>query len=161
MNTRMPFRWSYIWIPAITLSTAFLGSYFTSLGMGWYGSSLTLPPLTPPRWVFGPVWSAIYILTTIAAIIWYENAPRGVLFSITGSLFLTNALLNVLWCFFFFTMHWIMLSFFECALLSVVTAALMGALLIQIGRYGLLLLPYVVWSFFATYLTWSIALLNS
>lgn len=161
MNNVTPFRWSYIWIPGITLCIAFLGSYFTSFGMSWYVSSLTVPSFTPPRWVFGPVWSVIYILTTVAAIIWYENAPRGVLFSTTGGLFLTNAVLNVLWCFLFFTMHWIMLAFFGCAVLATVTAALMTALLLQIGRYGFLLLPYVLWSFFATYLTWSIALLNS
>jgi tryptophan-rich sensory protein len=161
MNHNPHFRWSYFWIPAITLCVAFLGSYFTSLGMDWYNTALILPSYTPPRWVFGPVWGAIYILTTVAAIMWYENAFRSVLFSTTAGLFLTNALLNVLWTFLFFTMHWIMLSFFECALLSIVTTALMVALIMQIGRYGFLLLPYVFWSSFATYLTWSIALLNS
>ena len=130
------------------------------MGMVWYQTSVILPAVTPPRWVFGPIWGAIYALTTLVAIVWYESAPRNTLFTITAGLFIANATLNVLWSALFFGLQWIMLSFFDCALLTLVTCALFCALFLQVGRWALLILPYIVWTSLATYLTWSIALLN-
>jgi benzodiazapine receptor len=124
----------------------------------WY-AALNKPPLNPPNWVFGPVWSTLYLLIGVAlALVILELS--------TGSKkkayfwFGLQLALNALWSLVFFGLHSPWLG-------VVVIAALIVSIVMTIREfYGVkrlsawLLLPYAAWVCFATYLTAGISILN-
>ncbi|HBB38057.1 MAG: Tryptophan-rich sensory protein [Candidatus Magasanikbacteria bacterium GW2011_GWD2_43_18] len=158
-------------IPTVAVTVAVLGALFTELGMEWYKTTLTLPTIVPPDWLFPIVWTAIYIMTAGAAyIIWHEGPKKTLhLFATRESkdefralqwLFGVNAFLNVLWTCLFFLFHTISLAAFEIVLLEITIIA-MVAFSWKISRVAsYLLLPYAVWVLFASYLTMRIMFLN-
>jgi tryptophan-rich sensory protein len=85
---------------------AVLGSVFVALGMDWY-STLIKPTQWPPGFLFGVVWTVIYVLTAITLFIWQKHSkvPTAVYV-----LFIINGILNVLWCLFYFTLNLLFLS---------------------------------------------------
>ena len=70
----MKFKPNYIIIPLITIATALVGSSFTQSGMVWYDERLIRPDWNPADWVFAPVWTIIFVLTTIAALLVWNSA---------------------------------------------------------------------------------------
>ena len=134
-----------------------LGGAATDIGPWYYG--LVKPSWQPPDWLFGPVWTTIYVLTAIAGVrAWRLGNPTERRF-FAGALAL-NLVLNVLWSVIFFT-----LKRPDLALLEVVPLWLSIALLmLLVRRYSplssALLLPYLLWVGFAAYLNWTIVRLN-
>jgi len=150
----------YLLIIAVVLGTSLLGSYFTSLGLGEWYSSLNLPDFTPPGSFIGAVWTTIYILTAIAAILFYRKAKRGPQWKWVTVMFLVNASLNVFWSYLFFTEHLMGVAILKAAALGISVLVLMY-LIYPVTRTGALLLaPYAGWVFFATYLNYLIWSLN-
>ena len=81
---------------------------------------------TPPGWVFGPVWSALYLAMAVAA--WLVWRQRGVVDArLPLALFLVQLALNAAWSWFFFALQNPGLAFVE---LLVLWAAILGTLLI-------------------------------
>ncbi|WP_255198287.1 TspO/MBR family protein [Halorarius litoreus] len=125
---------------------------------GWY-ATLQQPALTPPNWVFGPVWTLLYALMGVSlALVWRERASRTAKIGI--GLFVVQLALNFAWSLVFFGAQ----SPFGGL---VVIVPLVGFILATIvvfdrvdRRAALLLVPYLLWSSFATYLTYSIWVLN-
>lgn len=155
----MKFKLNYIMIPAIVVFVSFAGSFFTSSGMDWY-KTLNVPSFTPPGSVIGIVWTTIFILTAISAIIFYNRPERGSKFGLTISMFLVNAFLNVFWSFLFFGIHFMGVAVFEAAFLGLSVLALIF-LLRPVSRVAsFLLLPYFLWVIFATYLTYAVWSIN-
>ena len=134
-----------------------LGGAATTIGPWYYG--LAKPSWQPPDWLFGPVWTTIYVLTAIAGVrAWRRGNPTERRF-FAGALAL-NLVLNVLWSVIFFT-----LKRPDLALLEVVPLWLSIALLMLLVRRcsplsSVLLLPYLLWVGFAAYLNWTIVRLN-
>jgi tryptophan-rich sensory protein len=126
--------------------------------MGWY-DSLRLPAIAPDGSVIGLVWTVIYILSTIAAILFW-NSPRGKNFMLIAGLFLFNAFLNMFWSFLFFTLHLFWWAIAEMVLLNLVNLALILLLWKYNRKSAILLVPYFLWVFFATYLAYLIGSLN-
>lgn len=153
------FRLNYIVIPAITVLVSALGGYFTSYGMAWY-KTLNLPSSIPPDITFSIAWTTIFILTTVAALIVWNGFQRNLRFWMIMGFFAINALLNVLWTYLFFYNHLIGVAALEAALLYFSIIILM--LLIWPISYltALLLLPYLGWMTFATYLNYVIWMIN-
>lgn len=151
---------SYIVIPLITLATGFLGSMATSQGLtSWY-KSLILPSWTPPGSTIGLVWTTIYILTTISAlVVWNSKTNRKQIWAIM-KLFLINAILNALWSNVFFGLHQIGLAVWVAAALGLSVIILMRYIAPISKLASLLLLPYALWVSFATYLNYLIWNLN-
>jgi tryptophan-rich sensory protein len=154
----MQIKTNYIVIPLITIAVAGVGSWLTSMGMDWY-DNLNLPAIAPAGSFIGLVWTVIFILSTISAIMFW-NAPRGKNFKIIVGLFLSNAVLNVLWSFLFFTLHIFWWSIFEMIILNVVNLSLIILLYKNYRKSSLLLIPYFLWVTFATYLAYTVAVLN-
>lgn len=134
-----------------------LGGAATDIGP-WY-RALIKPSWQPPDWLFGPVWTTIYVLTAIAGVYAWRrgNAADRRRFALALAL---NLVLNVMWSVIFFT-----LKRPDLALLEVVPLWLSIALLIVlVKRYSplsaVLMLPYLLWVGFATYLNWTIVRLN-
>jgi len=146
-------------IPLITIAVSVLGSAITSGGMVWY-KTLNLPSIAPPGGVIGAVWTAIFFLATISAILFWSQKNKDNNRNLIIALFLINAFLNVLWSMVFFGLSLIGWAIIEMILLNASTIALVILMWRKFLVSAVLLLPYVFWVSFATYLTISIWQLN-
>lgn len=150
---------NYILIPIVVFLTAFIGSTLTNPNSSWY-IALKLPSFAPPGYVIGMVWTVIFILCAISAIIMWNKIPHSTLFWWIIGLFIANAILNIGWSFLFFNQHLILASIFEMILLEASTIAII-ILAWPLSRLAAaLLLPYAAWVAFATFLTINILRLN-
>lgn len=150
---------NYIVIPLITIATAVLGSVLTSRNMDWY-KTINKPSWTPPGSVIGTVWTILFTLITISAIIVWNSPNRPQMITAIVIAFIINAILNVLWSVLFFGFHQMYAAIFECALLAVSILVLIYLIWPISIIAALLLVPYVLWVSFATYLTYSVWKLN-
>ena len=150
---------NYFLIPLITIITSIGGNLATSKGMDWY-KTLNLPRFTPPGSTIGLVWTVIFILTTISALIFWNQVPRGQKFYLITFLFLTNAFLNFFWSLLFFGLQQIGIAILEMVILEATVVSLI-ILLWPLSRLAsLLLVTYGVWVIFATFLAISVWRLN-
>jgi benzodiazapine receptor len=148
---------NYIIIPLATVATAGIGSIITSAGMNWY-NGISKPSFTPPGSFIGTVWTILFVLSTIAALIVWNKAENRK--NIIGAAFIINALLNIGWTGLFFGLHLIGPAITEAGLLglSVLTLIILAW---PVSRFAAwLLAPYLAWVSFATYLTYSIWVVN-
>ncbi len=138
----------------VCFSAAAIGGLASAQASGFY-ASLVRPSWAPPGWLFGPVWTLLYIAMAISAwIVWQSGGfskarlPLG--------LFLVQLAFNALWTWIFFVWRLGALAFIEILVLW----ALILATLIAFWRLrpiaGVLLLPYLAWVTFASLLTWAI-----
>ena len=132
-------------------------AFFVSTG-GWY-ASLRKPAWNPPSWLFGPVWTLLYVMMAVAAwLVWREGGwekqsrPLG--------LFVFQWLLNVLWTPLFFGMHRAGLAYIEIVALWCVLTATLGLFWRVKKTAGLLLVPYLVWVTFAAALNFTLWHMN-
>ncbi len=130
---------------ALVVAAASFGAVFQP--GDWY-EALRRPPLTPPNWIFGPVWSVLYLLIAIAAwLVWRAGADRIALALWSGQL-----VLNALWSWLFFGLQQPGLALIEILGLLVLLAATVRAFSRESRLAGALLVPYAVWVAFASYL---------
>lgn len=153
------FRLSYAVIPLIVLCVALLWQYFTGLWMGWY-DTLNLLSFTPSGGFIWMVWTIIFILGSISAILFWIHSERDKKFGFVISLFIDNILLNVLRSYLFFVKHWIFVSIIEMLILWIVTVILIIVIWSRSRLSSLLLVPYAIWLIVATYLAIGIYILN-
>ncbi len=135
-----------------------IGSLFTMPAIASWYATLPKPAWTPPAWVFGPVWSALYTLMAVAA--WLVWNQRGVLRALLPlALFASQLVLNVLWSYLFFGLHRVGAAAVDIVFLWV--AILLT--LLAFGRVrplaGWLLLPYLLWVTYAATLNFGIVVL--
>lgn len=144
----------------ICLGAGFVGSFFTSPVIdNWY-VGIIKPSFNPPSWIFGPVWTILFILMGIAAaMIWNKGLDNNAV-KIAILIFVVHLILNVLWSVFFFGMQNPGLAFMEIIILWLMIALVMY-LFYQIDhRATYLLIPYILWVSFAAILNYSIWQLN-
>ena len=138
----------------ICFSGAALGG-LASAHAGSFYRVLARPHWAPPAWLFGPVWTFLYILMAIAAwLIWRENGFRKA--GIALSLFLVQLAANALWTWLFFVWHQGMVAFVEIMLLWALILATAFSFWRVRPIAGILLLPYLAWVSFASALTWAV-----
>jgi len=143
---------------ALTFAAAALGGLASAQARGFY-QELARPAWAPPGWLFGPVWTLLYALMALAVwLVWRDRGLRGAKAPIT--LYLVQLALNAVWTWLFFVLRSGFLAFLDV----VVLAALVLATLITFWRVrclaGLLLIPYLAWTLFASALTWSVWRMN-
>ena len=160
---------------AIPQIAGWIGSIFTISAIAPWYSTLTKSSLTPPSWVFGPVWTILFILMGVALFIvwkkgwrvqnqlldergkswnpwtkrfWSGDWQKGNIIAI----FSIQLAFNVLWSIIFFGLHQPGLAFFE------IIALWLSILYTIINFYRVsktaawILLPYIIWVSFAAYL---------
>ena len=141
---------------ALSLSTAGTG-FFVSID-GWY-AALHKPVWNPPAWIFGPVWTVLYLMMGVAAwLVWCEGGWKTRLWPLR--LFLVQLLLNAIWTPLFFGMHQIGLALVDIALLWLSLAATLIVFWRVRRPAGLLLIPYLAWVSFATFLNFTLWRMN-
>ena len=139
------------WI-ALTFCAALTGFFIQPAG---YYASLVKPSWSPPAWVFGPVWTALYLMMAVAAwLVWRQGGWRAQRAPL--SLYLLQLALNALWTPVFFGLR--------SPGLALVVIVSLGAAIVLTGRAfrpvsrvaSWLLVPYLAWVVFAAALNFSI-----
>jgi benzodiazapine receptor len=126
---------------------------------GWY-ADLIKPTWNPPSWVFGPVWTTLYVMMAVAAwLVWREGGWRRRRRAL--AMYLVQWLLNAIWTPLFFALHqpgWAL------AEILILLAAILTTIYMfwRVRRTAaLLLIPYALWTAFAAVLNFSIWRLNA
>lgn len=147
--------WEKIFIVAVSVFlVAFIGSLLTDVGP-WY-DQLPAISIQPPKWLFGPVWTTLFVLTGIAAVlVWNqpkvdEKTRHAALF-----LFAANGILNVFWSYLFFTQKNIPGAFIEIIVLWLSIAGMIYFSEKINKKAAWMLVPYLLWVTFAGFLNYS------
>jgi benzodiazapine receptor len=144
---------------ALSLAVSVIGGVITAASVSTWYPTLQKPPFNPPNWIFAPVWTTLYILMAIAGWrVWRQTAQR-----ISDRPMILYGLqlgLNLLWSILFFGLQavgWALVDVVALLLVIVATTLLFW----RIDRFaGLLFLPYLAWTSFASVLNASIWWLN-
>ncbi len=132
----------------LTFAAGWVGSRFQP--GEWY-THLVQPALTPPGWVFGPVWTILYILMGVAAwLVWQRYGLAGAVWPL--GLFILQLVLNTLWSYLFFGLQNPGGAFLDIVALWLSILASLIAFWQYYPPAGKLLLPYLLWVTFAVYL---------
>ena len=141
----------------VTVAIGAAGSLFTQPNIATWYAQLNHPSITPPNWVFGPVWTTLYVLMAVAAWrVWRITGLKSVELLAWG----LQLALTFAWSAIFFGLHRTGAALVEILLLDL---AILYTLLLFWRRdaiAGALLLPYLAWTTFATLLTWRFWQLN-
>jgi len=145
---------------AIPVTVGAVAGFFTADSVkGWY-SSLEKPSFNPPSWLFGPVWTVLYILMGIAFyLVWKqpssEKRNRAIMF------FILQLILNGAWSFIFFYAKQPGWAFAEIVVLwlMIIVTMINFKPLSKTSFY--LMIPYLLWVSFASVLNFTIWQLNS
>ncbi|MCX8202360.1 MAG: tryptophan-rich sensory protein [Candidatus Micrarchaeota archaeon] len=136
-----------------------VGSYFTFPEIDSWYQLLAKPSFNPPNWIFGPVWSFLYLLIGISFyLIWKEKEISKNL-SIYKYFFI-QLVLNTSWSLVFFGLKNI---FFALLLIIVLWFSILLTILsfYKVSRISAyLLIPYLIWVSFATILNYYVYILN-
>lgn len=144
---------------AVTFAAAGIGGAATASSVGAWYPTLAKPAWNPPSWVFGPVWSTLYLLMAVAAWrVWrHREHPQR---RAALAWFFVQLALNALWSVLFFGLRRPDLALIEIVIL-LATLVATGWKFWGIDRVAALLwAPYVAWVGFATVLNGTIWWLN-
>ena len=125
---------------------------------GWY-RTLTKPSFNPPSWVFGPVWTTLYILMAIATWLVAES-PDSPLRTLGLTLFVSQLALNLAWSWIFFRKHALGPAAIEVAVLWCAIGATTILFIPVSTAAAWLMAPYWGWVTFASILNTAIWRLN-
>ena len=143
-------------ILTITFLASVIGGFTTSaFKEPWY-SQLTLAPFNPPAWVFGPVWTTLYILMSVAIWkIWFNTKNKYIL-----KIYFIHLFFNTTWSIVFFGFHNISLAILNLVVLIIFIVLLVFKYknISQLSMY--LMIPYLLWCCFALLLNINIFLIN-
>ena len=143
----------------IPLAVGSISSFFTMDSIPTWYSMLAKPALNPPNWIFFPVWTLFYVMMGVSLyFVWrkgFNNKTKTAIY-----VFFAQLLLNFLWTFLFFGLKSTLLAFAEIIVLWVM-------ILVTILRFyriskeaAYLLIPYIAWVSFASYLNLATFLVN-
>lgn len=143
----------------VCLAAGGLGAMVTTPEIkGWY-TTIEKPSWNPPNFIFGPVWTTLYMMMAIAAwFVWKQThisktAPALGLFGL-------QLVLNVAWSFIFFKFHQPGWAFAEIVVLLVAIVATVVAFFRHSIIAGWLMTPYLAWVSFASVLNFTIWQMN-
>jgi benzodiazapine receptor len=124
----------------------------------WY-EELKRPPLTPPNWIFGPVWTIIYLMIASSLYLYLRTKPKQHP-EATVILLVIHLISNFIWTALFFSLQSPLLALLDIFILDLSLAALIVLFQKTKRIAAALLLPYGLWVGFATYLNLGFFLLN-
>ena len=141
------------WLSA-SLAAGAVGALATRDAREFY-AALVKPAWAPPGWLFGPVWTVLYVMMGVAAwLVWRQVGWTGAAGGL--SLFLGQLLCNSLWSWLFFTWRRGGLAVADIVLLAgLIVATALAFARVRLLAAGLLL-PYLAWVMYATALTLSL-----
>ncbi len=143
----------------ITIIIGMIGGFVTAGSVGSWFVEINKPSWNPPNWIFGPVWTTLYIMMGIAIfLVWLKRKQQSI--KLVMGLYIIQLLLNMLWSLLFFGLQNPQLAFFEVVVL-LFAIILTSIHFWKISKAAtLLMIPYILWVSFATILNFSIWQLN-
>ncbi|OGE38149.1 TspO protein [Candidatus Daviesbacteria bacterium RIFCSPLOWO2_01_FULL_39_12] len=137
----------------LCLGAGTMGSFFTFSAIPEWYSTLNKPFFSPPNWIFGPVWTVLYVLMGISLYsVWLKRRIPTV--------FWVQLFLNAIWSIIFFGIKNPTLALVDVAALWIAIVFTTKAFYKINKLAGNLLIPYLLWVSFATVLNLSLVLLN-
>jgi tryptophan-rich sensory protein len=148
---------SFILFFIITFSASFIGGLVTiSFKDPWY-SQLVKSSFNPPDWIFAPVWTALYLMMTLAIWFFWHSKNRNLS---TVYLYFIHILFNTTWSIIFFGLHQILLALFVLfGLILMIMILMLRFKRVNIVSYYLMI-PYLLWCCFALFLNFNLLILN-
>ena len=148
---------TFIFFLAITFSASLIGGLVTiTFKEPWY-SLLNKPTFNPPDWIFGPVWTTLYALMTVAIWLYWHTKNRDMN---TVYIYVIHLVFNTTWSVVFFVFHNMVLAL----LVLIILIALIINLILRFKRVKILsvylMIPYLLWCSFALILNISLIILN-
>lgn len=145
---------------SICFIVAWLGSLVTLSSISTWYSHLNKPFFNPPNWIFGPVWTILYLLMGISLYLVWNKGLKNMNVNKAIKIFLLQLVLNFLWSLVFFGLHLPLAAFLTIIALWISIFYTM-LLFKKISKSAYLLLyPYIVWVSFASILNFFVAILN-
>jgi len=142
----------------ITELVGVLGSLLSG-NTGEIYTSFIKPPLSPPGWLFGVIWPVLYLLMSIAAYIIYQT-PQTLDRKKATTFYWIQLFVNFLWPIVFFRFEWYWIAVVIIILLDILVS-ITTLWFYKINKAaGYLMIPYLIWILFATYLNIGIAVFN-
>lgn len=141
---------------AICESAGFISGLVVSPD-SWY-STLKKSSITPPSWVFAPVWTLLYALTGISAAMVIVKKTRDS--QIGMGFFSAQLFFNFLWTIIFFGLHLPLAALIDIILLMTMLLLTFWKFLHVSKPAAILLVPYILWLIFASFLNFTIWILN-
>jgi translocator protein len=137
-----------------------IGSIFTFQNIPTWYAGLVKPPLNPPNWIFGPVWSLLYTLMAISLFLIIRNGLKEKGVKKAAGYWLYQLVLNTLWSIVFFGLKSPM---WAIPIIALLIDAILHTILesYKVSKTAaFLLIPYILWVSFATYLNIGVYVLN-
>lgn len=145
---------------AVTEGAGGIGSLFTYESIPTWYATLTKTAITPPNWLFAPMWLTLYFLMGISFYLVWNRRKEGGYFSLAASLFGIQLFLNVLWSLLFFGLHSLIFGAIEIVFLwFFILAATIEFYHID-RKASYMLFPYLAWVTVATMLNVTILFAN-
>lgn len=141
-------------------SAGVLGALFTMPAITTWYAALTRPDFSPPNWVFGPVWTTLYLLMGVAAFLVWRSGLQEKAVRVGLGFFVAQLFLNSLWSIFFFGLQSPGLAFGEIILLWLMIVMTIRYFAKVSKTAAWLMAPYILWVSFAAYLNYAIWMLN-
>jgi len=144
----------------IPLGIGYLGSFLTASSVNDWYTLINKPAFNPPNWLFGPVWTFLYLLMGIALFLVLKNGRENKYFRQAWLSFAAQLFLNLYWSFLFFYIKMPSLAFW--AIISLLSMIIVNAYYFyQIKKTAAYLyIPYIAWVSFAGILNYFIWQLN-
>ena len=144
----------------IALVAGLAGSITTFTSINTWYKTLVKPPFNPPNWIFGPVWTTLYILMGIALYLIWSKGLKKKRVKFAFWLFIVHLFANVGWSIVFFGLHSLFGGFVMIIVLELFIIALIWKFY-EIDKWAAyLLIPYICWVTFAGILNTAVWLLN-
>ena len=147
---------SFTLIVLITFSASAIGGVVTSVYKEPWYSQIIQPIFSPPSWVFGPVWTTLYILMSIAVWLHWVNFKQKRILTI----YFVHIFFNGMWSITFFGFHKIFFALLNLLIILIFIIWLMSIYYKTSKLSFLLMTPYLLWSSYALILNGSIFYLN-
>ena len=148
---------SFILFFIITFSASFIGGLATiSFKDPWY-SQLVKSNFNPPDWIFAPVWTALYLMMTLAIWFFWHSKNRNLS---TVYLYFIHILFNTTWSIVFFGLHQILLALIVLMILIILIIILILRFKRVNNVSSYLMIPYLLWSCYALFLNFNLYILN-
>lgn len=144
----------------ICFLAAALGSFSTIPSIPTWYAALNKPFFNPPNWIFGPVWTLLYLMMAVAAYLIWQKGLNNPAVRVALIVFLVQLALNSLWSIVFFGWHALWPSYLVIVLLWLAIIGTIALFFPLAPLAAWLLAPYLLWVSFASVLNLAITLLN-
>lgn len=145
---------------SVCLAAGMIGSFFTTPNIATWYAGINKPDFNPPNWIFGPVWTTLYILMGISLYFVLQKGWKKIQAKIAITVFGIQLALNSIWSILFFGLGSPFLAFVEIIFLWIAIAASIYLFYKIDKRAAYLLIPYICWVSFAAFLTYTIWIIN-